>query len=131
MSIVEELMNALSGMKGGTHPWLMQALHGAIGDQVHPGPGLHGVLDKLEKAGLGPVVQSWQHEGRNLPLDPKDLHRALGDAEINAMAFRAKLTPDELIGKLSQHLPGVVELLSREGKLNVSPTAQTGSGSAH
>jgi uncharacterized protein YidB (DUF937 family) len=119
MGIIETMFGALSGSDAATHPWLLQAMR-ALEDPAQGGIGLSGLLRRLEAAGLERQVQSWIQPGRNLPLNPADLQRALGPDLVRGMAFRAGLTPEELVSKLSGHLPGVVDRLTREGKSPLS-----------
>ncbi|CAH2598588.1 protein of unknown function [Rhodovastum atsumiense] len=116
MSFVDDMLNALSGTQGGTHPWLIQAVRGIAGDDQGAGPGIAWVLQRLEAAGYGAAVRAWTHGLKTPDVAPHDLHAALGDAQVQAMAHRANLTPDELVGKLSQHLPGIVAHLSTDGR---------------
>jgi uncharacterized protein YidB (DUF937 family) len=79
--------------------------------------GLGGLLDKLQKGGLGDVANSWVGSGQNQPLTPKQLSPALGSDIIEALAQRSGLSEEELTKQLSQILPGVVDKLTPAGRL--------------
>ena len=79
--------------------------------------GLGGLLDKLQKGGLGNVTNSWFGSGQNQPVSPGQLGPALGSDLIKALAQRSGLSEEELTKQLSQVLPGVVDKLTPAGRL--------------
>jgi uncharacterized protein YidB (DUF937 family) len=79
--------------------------------------GLGGLLDKLQKGGLGDVANSWIGAGQNQPVTPKQLGPALGPDIIKKLAQRSGLSEEELTKQLSQILPGVVDKLTPAGRL--------------
>jgi uncharacterized protein YidB (DUF937 family) len=82
--------------------------------------GLGGLLDKLQKGGLGDVANSWVGSGQNKPVSPGQLGPALGNDLIKTLSQRSGIPEDELIKQLSQILPGVVDKLTPQGRI---PTA--------
>jgi uncharacterized protein YidB (DUF937 family) len=117
MGLIESMMQSMSGGHGLTTPALTHAMRGVIGTETSPGPGLPWLLETLEKAGLGDQVRSWTAAGGGMPISGAQLRDALGDNEVRAMSSRAGLLPDEFVAKLSEHLPGVVRALWRDGNL--------------
>ncbi len=79
--------------------------------------GLGGLLDKLQKGGLGNVVNSWVGSGQNQPVTPNQLGPALGPDIIKTLAQRSGLSEEELTKQLSQVLPGAVDKLTPAGRL--------------
>jgi uncharacterized protein YidB (DUF937 family) len=79
--------------------------------------GLGGLLDKLQKGGLGDVANSWVGSEQNQPVSPKQLNPALGSDIIKALAQRSGLSEEEVTKQLSQILPGVVDKLTPAGRL--------------
>lgn len=79
--------------------------------------GLGGLLDKLQKGGLGNVANSWVGSGPNQPVPPAQLGTALGPDLIKALSQRTGLPEGELTTQLSQVLPGVVDKLTPAGRL--------------
>jgi uncharacterized protein YidB (DUF937 family) len=79
--------------------------------------GLGGLLDKLQKGGLGNVVNSWVGSGQNQPVPHTQLGPALGPDIIKALAQRSGLSEEEITKQLSQVLPGVVDKLTPAGRL--------------
>jgi uncharacterized protein YidB (DUF937 family) len=79
--------------------------------------GLGGLLDKLQKGGLGDVANSWIGPGQNQQISPGQLGSALGPDIIKSLAQRTGISEEELTKQLSQVLPGVVDKLTPAGRL--------------
>ena len=79
--------------------------------------GLGGLLDKLQKGGLGNAANSWIASGPNQPVSPGQLGSALGPDIIKTLAQRSGLSEEELTKQLSQALPGLVDKLTPQGRL--------------
>src|SRR6202040_541055 len=62
--------------------------------------GLGGLLDKLQKGGLGNVANSWVGPGQNQPVAPGQLGSALGPDVIKTLAQRSGLSEDEITKQL-------------------------------
>jgi len=82
--------------------------------------GLGGLLEKLQKGGLGDATNSWVGSGQNSPVSPGQVGSALGPDIIKVLAQRSGLSEDEITKGLSQVLPGLVNKLTPQGRL---PTA--------
>lgn len=76
-----------------------------------------GLLDQLQKSGLGPQVASWLGNGANMPVTADQLRQALGDPRLRQLAAALGLPIDQLLAQLSQHLPDVVDHMSPHGTL--------------
>jgi uncharacterized protein YidB (DUF937 family) len=94
----------------GSQPTSDQGAGGLLG-------GLGGLLDKLQKSGLGDATNSWVGSGQNKPVSPGQLGPALGPDIIKTLAQRSGLSEEELTKQLSQILPGVVDKLTPRGRL--------------
>jgi len=79
--------------------------------------GLGGLMDKLQKGGLGNLINSWVGPGQNQPVSPHQLGPALGPDIIKTLAQRSGLSEEELVRQLSQALPGLVDKLTPNGRL--------------
>ena len=79
--------------------------------------GLGGLLDKLQKGGLGNAINSWIGAGQNQPVSPGQLGSALGPDVIKTLAQRSGMSEEELTKALSQILPGLVDKLTPQGRL--------------
>ncbi len=78
---------------------------------------LGGLLDQLQKSGLGPQVSSWLGNGANLPISVDQLRQALGDDNIRQISQSLGIPIDQLLNQFSQHLPAAVDKLSPNGTL--------------
>jgi uncharacterized protein YidB (DUF937 family) len=76
-----------------------------------------GLLQQLQKSGLGPQVTSWLGNGANLPVSVDQLRAALGDERVRQLATSFGIPVDQLLGQLSQHLPAAVDQMSPNGTL--------------
>jgi uncharacterized protein YidB (DUF937 family) len=76
-----------------------------------------GLLQQLQKSGLGPQVSSWLGNGANLPISADQLRAALGDERVRQIAASFGIPIDQLLGQLSQHLPTAVDQMSPHGTL--------------
>ncbi|HMF16320.1 MAG TPA: YidB family protein [Gemmataceae bacterium] len=99
--------------KGAQQPSSDEGAGGLLG-------GLGGLLDKLQKSGLGNEANSWVGPGQNKPVSPSQLGPALGPNIIKTLAQRSGMSEEELTRQLSQVLPGLVDKLTPNGRL---PTA--------
>ena len=88
--------------------------------------GLGGLVEKLQKGGLGNAINSWIGTGQNQPVSPGQLGSALGPDIIKMLAQRSGLSEEEITKQLSQILPGVVDKLTPHGRLpTVAELSQT------
>jgi uncharacterized protein YidB (DUF937 family) len=78
--------------------------------------GLGGLLDKLQKGGLGNATNSWIGSGQNQPVSPGQLG-SFGPVIIKTLAQRSGLSEEEMTKQLSQILPGVVDKLTPHGRV--------------
>ena len=78
---------------------------------------LGGLLDQLQKSGLGAQVSSWLGNGANLPISVDQLRQALGDDTIRQLSQSLGIPIDQVLNQLSQHLPAAVDKLSPNGTL--------------
>jgi len=113
--------------------FINSVLKGMLGQQPGEGSGLStilgqmlrntdlgsvgGLLQQLQKSGLGPQVSSWLGNGANLPISADQLRAALGDERVRQIAASFGIPVDQLLGQLSQHLPAAVDQMSPHGTL--------------
>jgi uncharacterized protein YidB (DUF937 family) len=79
--------------------------------------GLANLLKGLQNTGQGQAAQSWVGTGPNQPIAPNALATALGDDTLDALTKQTGMTRADLLAGLSQHLPGVVDQLTPQGRL--------------
>ena len=67
--------------------------------------GLAGMLETLAANGLGEHVSSWLSNNPNLPIDPQQIHDALGSEQVQQMAASSGLPVGAFLQQLAEHLP--------------------------
>ena len=112
MGLFDSLKGALGSVESAAFPAMINALLAQT--QYHDLPGL---VAALEKGGLGPQVQSWLGNGKNLPITEDQLKAVLGNAQLQDLARHAGLPVDEILKLLAQYLPEIVDKASPNGVL--------------
>lgn len=79
--------------------------------------GLGGLIDRFQKGGQGPAIDSWIGHGPNQPVSPGQLGTALGPDIIKTLAEKSGMSEEDLARQLSQVLPGVVDKLTPHGRI--------------
>jgi uncharacterized protein YidB (DUF937 family) len=79
-----------------------------------------GLVAKLQESGLGSQVASWLGNGSNLPVSAEQLRAALGNEQVKQLADKLGLPTDKILSVLSAHLPGAIDQMSPDGKLQES-----------
>jgi uncharacterized protein YidB (DUF937 family) len=79
--------------------------------------GLGDLLRQFQQNGQGETADSWVRPGPNKQISPNDLASALGADQIDALSSQTGLSREDLLDGLSQHLPGVIDQLTPEGRL--------------
>lgn len=79
--------------------------------------GLGDLLRQFQQSGHGDAADSWVRPGPNKQISPNDLAKALGADQIDNLTSQTGLSREDLLDGLSQHLPGVIDQLTPEGRL--------------
>ena len=87
--------------------------------------GLGDLLQRFQGAGLGHAADSWVGTGPNQPISPQDLHRALGDEQVQSLARQSGMSASQLLPLLAQFLPTIVDRMTPNGQL---PSSGGGGG---
>jgi uncharacterized protein YidB (DUF937 family) len=87
--------------------------------------GLGDLLKQFQQAGQGSAANSWVGNGPNQSIAPSDLEKVLDSDQIKTLMSQAGLSRDDVLAALSQHLPGMVNELTPNGRL---PNEQEMSG---
>jgi uncharacterized protein YidB (DUF937 family) len=81
------------------------------------GNGLQAFIQKLQAGGLADAVSSWIGTGENQQVAPEQVHQALGDEQVSAMAQQTGMDKNDLLSQLAKYLPGIIDRLSPNGQL--------------
>lgn len=98
---------------------LMKLLASSLegGGQRGQGGGLGALVEQFRQSGLEQVIDSWVGTGPNQKISPTQLQQALGQERVEDLSGQTGLSQDDLLGQLSQILPGVVDNLTPHGRL--------------
>ncbi len=83
--------------------------------------GLNDLLKQFQQTGQGNAANSWVGNGPNKSISPDDLAKVLDSDQIKTLMAHAGLSRDEVLNALSQHLPGLVNEMTPNGR---PPTEQ-------
>lgn len=125
-TIAGQVIGALN--QGGTtqQGGLLEVVAGLINNPQTGG--IQGLVKAFEQNGLGQVVGSWIGTGQNLPISGEQLQAVLGNEQVQAIAQKLGLSPQDLSGQLSQLLPQVVDKLTPNGALPQGDALQSAIG---
>ena len=117
MGLLDSVIGALSGVRSSSGRGdLLSAVLRMLSDDGD-GPGMRGLQERFEESGLAATLQSWISRGANMPIEPEELQRVLGDDTIAALAQQQGLPPSTTADRLAQMLPFVVDKLTPGGRL--------------
>jgi uncharacterized protein YidB (DUF937 family) len=111
MGSLDDVTARLGGNQG--HDGGVALLH----KMVRSSGGLHGLIGKLSRSGLGHQVQSWVGTGENQPVTGSQVRHAMDPRQLNAMAAQAGMSPEETSDQLAAALPAVVNQATPQGQL--------------
>jgi len=112
-SIVGQVAGSLGGGAAGQQGGLLEAVTGLINNPQTGG--LQGLIQSFEQQGLGHVISSWIGTGQNLPISAEQLQSVLGNEQVQALAQKMGVSPQDIAGHLSQLLPQVVDKVTPDG----------------
>jgi uncharacterized protein YidB (DUF937 family) len=79
--------------------------------------GLDGVLQSLQKGGLGEAAKSWIGTGSNLPISAEQIQNVLGSGPVQDLAAKLGISPSDAASHLSTLLPGIIDHLTPNGEV--------------
>ena len=125
MSLMDQLGQAVGDLlgSGANKNPLMEALTGLLGQNSSVG-GLAGLVQAFQKNGLGEIVNSWVSTGQNLPVNADQIKQGLGGDLFNQLASKAGLSADAAGSQLASLLPGLIDKLTPNGKIESGPVDQ-------
>ncbi len=87
------------------------------GKGENPAGGLGGLIDSFKKAGLGDKADSWVSTGENKTVSAPEIEKGVGGDTIDALAAQTGLSREELLKRLAEVLPGMVDKMTPSGRL--------------
>jgi uncharacterized protein YidB (DUF937 family) len=81
-----------------------------------------GILKRMEQLGLGAIASSWLASDVHVPIFSEQLHLLFGTSSLRAFAARLGVQPRDLVRRLSQTLPQILNrLASAQGCTRARP----------
>jgi uncharacterized protein YidB (DUF937 family) len=84
----------------------------AVVDFVQRHGAVSGILKRMEQLGLGAIARSWLVSDVHVPIFSEQLHALFGTSALRAFAARLGLPPRDLVRRLSQTLPQILNHLA-------------------
>lgn len=110
--LAEQLLGG--GQQAGCNPNVLSTLLTVVNS--HPG-GVAGLLEAFQQQGLGGVVSSWVGTGANQPVSPQQVQSALGDQQVQDIASKLGVSPQDASSHIAQWLPAVIDHLTPNGQV--------------
>jgi len=111
MGLLDNLESMAMGKVAGSNPEVSAVLQLI---QNHPG-GVNGLVESFHSNGLGGMVNSWIGSGENQAVSPDQIQQVLGSGQVQALAEKLGVSPEQASSTLSQLLPTVMDKLSPNG----------------
>jgi uncharacterized protein YidB (DUF937 family) len=96
---------------------------GGLLDQLSKGvsgTALGDILDRFRNSGAGSKVDSWIHQGANEPIEPQEVESAIDEETLSSLSQQTGLSREELIARITQALPEVIDKMTPNGELPTS-----------
>ena len=110
-NIEGQVLNRMTG--GSSNPLALAVLQMI---QNQPG-GLQGLIQSFHQNGLGGVISSWIGSGQNQSISPDQVQQVLGSNNLQQVAEKAGISPDQAKSSLSELLPNMVDKLTPNGQV--------------
>jgi uncharacterized protein YidB (DUF937 family) len=93
-----------------------EAFFAAVVEFVQRQGTVSGIVKRMEQLGLGAIARSWLATDVHVPIFGAQLHALFGTSALRAFATRLGLPPRDLVRRLSQTLPRILnDLASSQG----------------
>lgn len=113
------LDNILGSVMGSNNP-NQGALGSILGSVLASQGGVGGLVQKMNHAGLGDVVNSWVGNGPNKTVDPNQLGNAIGHDQVDQWSQQTGMSHGSILSELSKMLPQAVDQMTPHGRVDDS-----------
>ena len=116
MGLIDDIAGKAKGIfgeSGGEGSGLLNGVMEMLSDKE--GGGLGGLVQSFQQKGLGDIISSWIGTGQNLPISPDQIKEGLGSEILQNLAAKAGLSLDEVMAKLSEQLPNLIDRMTPDG----------------
>ena len=84
----------------------------AVADFVQRHGAVSGIVQRMEQLGIGAIAHSWLGSDVQASIFSEQLHALFGTSALRAFAARLGLQPRDLVRRLSQSLPQILNHLA-------------------
>ena len=122
MSLFDSVLGTLGGKSEegtGANP-----LIAIVGTLLAQSGGLQGLINKFSLAGMGQQASGWVSHGPNPPVSGGQVQQALGMEQIQALAAKFGIDPQQVSDVVAKHLPTVVDKLTPQGRIDPDVDAE-------
>lgn len=79
--------------------------------------GVSGLAETFQKGGAGEVFASWVSMGENRALTTETVQQVLGSAQVQQLAQKLGVDPQQASGLIAQALPQLIDRLTPNGTI--------------
>ena len=116
MAILDTMLGTGAAGSGTKNALKVAAVLGAIA-LIRRSGGLKGLGEKMKEGGLGNVFGSWVGRGKNEPVEPGQLEKAVSPNILRDLAERLGLPQAQATAHLAEVLPEVVDRATTTGEI--------------
>jgi uncharacterized protein YidB (DUF937 family) len=85
--------------------------------------GVSGLAETFQKGGAGEVFASWVSTGENRALTTETVQQVLGSAQVQQLAQKLGVDPQQASGLIAQALPQLIDRLTPNGTIEPAAAA--------
>jgi uncharacterized protein YidB (DUF937 family) len=109
--VVGMVANKLSGSEQNN-----ELMHSILGLLNNPQTGgISGLVQTFHDKGVGGVISSWVSTGQNLPISAEQIQQVLGSGQIQQIAQKIGISPEEASSALATLMPHIIDKLTPNG----------------
>ena len=79
--------------------------------------GLRGMVESFKSQGMEDTINSWIGTGKNMPISPAEILKALGSDRLRGFSEKANVSQQEISGGLASLLPEIIDKLTPQGRI--------------
>lgn len=95
----------------------------ALNDFLQTNGGVSGLAEKFQNGGAGEVLASWVSSGDNKAVTTETINQVLGSAQVQQLAQKLGVDPQQASGLIAQALPQLIDKLTPNGRIEPAAAA--------
>lgn len=117
MGLLDDAMKAVTGTSPAAEGSQSSLASAVLSMLTSQSGGISGLVQQFASKGLGNIASSWVGTGQNLPISPEQVHSVLGSEQVQAIANKAGISPENASSALAQILPQIIDHLTPNGEV--------------